>query len=380
MSLVAARGSRVLMVSARYFPDMGGIETHVYEVGRRLVQQGIDVTVLTTIPQGANAGVPHEPESGGMKIIRVKAWPHTGDLCIAPDIYAAVKDGGWDLVHCQGIHTLVPPIAMRAARDARIPFVVTFHTGGHSSYLRNKARSVQWRVLRPLLSGAEHLVGVSQFETNYFSRVLHLPLERFTIIPNGATLPEVDPSMIVPPEGTLIVSLGRLERYKGHQHMIKALPLIREQRPDAHVLILGAGSYKEELYKLARQMGVYPYVEIRAIPAGNRQEMAATLMQASLVTLMSDYEAHPVAIMEALSLKRPVLSIHTAGSQELAESGLIRTIPLRSSPETVAAAALEQIERPLIPKSIALPTWEECARKLLAVYEQAAPQLQLQAV
>ncbi len=33
-----SRSLRVLMVAARYFPYMGGVETHVYEVGRRLAQ------------------------------------------------------------------------------------------------------------------------------------------------------------------------------------------------------------------------------------------------------------------------------------------------------------------------------------------------------
>ena len=152
--------------------------------------------------------------------------------------------------------------------------------------------------------------------------------------------------------------------------MITALPKIREQRQDARLLILGAGPYASSLRKLAHKAGVAEHVEIRAIPAGDRQAMAETLFQASLVTLMSEYEAHPVAVMEALSLQRPVLGIHTAGQRELAEQGLIRTIPLNSPPEVVAAAALEQIERPLIPQHLVLPTWEECAEKLLAVYER----------
>ena len=107
------------------------------------------------------------------------------------------------------------------------------------------------------------------------------------------------------PDYTLIISLGRLERYKGHQHMINALPKIREQRPDARLLILGAGSYASSLRKLAQKAGVAEHIEIRAIPAGDRQAMAETLFQASLVALMSEYEAHPVAVMEALSLQRP---------------------------------------------------------------------------
>src|SRR5690348_8742597 len=36
---------RVLLVAARYFPYMGGMETHVYEVGQRLARAGISVTI-----------------------------------------------------------------------------------------------------------------------------------------------------------------------------------------------------------------------------------------------------------------------------------------------------------------------------------------------
>ncbi|MFL5659332.1 MAG: glycosyltransferase family 4 protein [Ktedonobacteraceae bacterium] len=379
MSTVTTRGLRLLMVSAHYFPDMGGIETHVYEVGRRLIQKGVDVTVLTTMPQRPLAQLPRETESEGMRIIRVNAWSHTSDLCIAPDVYSVIKEGTWDLVHCQGIHTMVPPLAMLAARRAHIPFVVTFHTGGHSSSLRNKVRSLQWQVLRPLLASAEHLIGVSCFEADYFRDVLRLPARRFTVIPNGTTLPAVQHPLEETTDSTLIVSLGRLERYKGHQHMITALPEIRKQRPDTRLLILGAGSYESSLRKLAQKVGVDEQVEIRAIPAGDRQAMSRTLLQASLVTLLSEYEAHPIAVMEALSLQRPVLGTHTAGQRELAEQGLIRTIPLHSPPEVVAAAALEQIERPLIPGHFVLPTWDECAEKLLAVYESVYPKRQLRA-
>ena len=372
MSITTSARLRVLMVSARYFPDMGGIETHVHEVGRRLVQKGVDVTLLTTMPKRMHSmlsPLPRETESEGMRIIRVNAWSHTGDLCIAPDVYTVVKEGLWDLVHCQGIHTIVPPLAMLAAQRARLPFVVTFHTGGHSSALRKSLRAAQWQALRPLLAGAAHLVGVSRFEASYFHDVLRLPAKQFSVIPNGAALPNVPRFSAETPQRSLIISPGRLERYKGHQHIIAALPKIREQRPDARLLILGAGPYEAALRKLARQAGVAAHVEIRAIPAGDRPAMARTLLQASLVTLMSEYEAHPVAVMEALSLKRPVLGMHTAGLRELAEQHLIRTVPLHSPPQVIAAAALEQIERPLIPRNVTLPTWDECAEKLLAIYE-----------
>src|SRR5579859_2973370 len=201
-------GLNVLMVTPRYFPHMGGIETHVHEVGRRLVRYGVNVTLLTTEPQELYHRFPREVEDEGMRVIRVKSWPPRRDYYIAPELYSLIKHGKWDLIHCQGCHTFVPPLAMLAARQAKLPYIVTFHTGGHSSPFRNKIRGIQWQLLRPLLAGASKLIGVSRFEADYFRQVLRLPSRQFTVIPNGSTLPALTrpaPSSKMPAH-TLIAS------------------------------------------------------------------------------------------------------------------------------------------------------------------------------
>lgn len=362
------RPFKLLMVTPHYFPYMGGIETHVHEVGRRLAASGVNVTLLTTVPHTLPTLLPKEELVQGMHVMRVPAWPAQRDYYLAPEIYSIIRREQWDLVHCQGCHTFVPVLAMLAAKKSNIPYVVTFHTGGHSSGFRNKLRAIQWRSLRPLLAGASRLIGVSNFEADYFRKILCLPLEQFSVIPNGASLPNI---MHLPPRTStqsLIVSVGRLERYKGHQRFITALPKIREQRPDAQLLILGAGPYEASLRHLARRVGVAQYVEIRAVPAHDRQAMAEILSQAALVGLLSEYEAHPIAVMEALALGRPVLVTNTSGLRELADQQLVRTVPLNGTPEEIAAAALSQIEEPLIPMQIVLPTWEDCVEKLQAVH------------
>ena len=57
----------------------------------------------------------------------------------------------YDLVHVQGVNNFLPPMALASAQRTGIPTVVTFHTGGHSSRLRNMIRETQWQALRPLL-------------------------------------------------------------------------------------------------------------------------------------------------------------------------------------------------------------------------------------
>ena len=124
-------------------------------------------------------------DPSGSEPVGVQAWPRGRDYNIAPEIYSIVRSGRWDIIHCQCCHTLVPPLAMFAARKANIPYVVTFHTGVVTGIMRR----IQWEVLRPLLVRASMIIGVSRFEADYFRTLLHTPASKVAVIPNGADLP-----------------------------------------------------------------------------------------------------------------------------------------------------------------------------------------------
>lgn len=360
---------RVLMVTAHYFPHLGGVETHTYEVARRLAQRGIGTGVLTIDTTGQ---LPTAETIEGVAIRRVVGWPRGRDYYLAPSIAREIAHQRPDIVHVQGVHTLAAPLAMLAARGLRIPYVITFHTGGNKSRLRNALRGAQWRALRPLLGRAARMIGVSKFEAAIFRDGLRLPAERFAVIRNGAQLPQLPAIMPQQDTGPLIVSIGRLERYKGHHRVLAALPHLREAYPEARLLILGSGPYEAALRQQAEELGVGEQVEIRMIPPGERQELAAIVARAAVVTLLSDYEAHPIAVMEALALERPVLVADTSGLRELADDGLALAVPLDARPAQVAAALAEQIRNPLRPTNVVLPTWDSCTDELLTLYHGVA--------
>ena len=357
---------RVLMVTPRFFPHMGGVESHVFQVSRRLALRGVDVTVVAADP---SRRLPRAEQLDGVEVRRVPAWPANRDYYFAPDVYRFVRDGGWGIVHMQSYHTLMPPIAMMAALQAQIPYVVTFHGGGHSSKIRNAMRPIQRMLLRPLLGKAARLVAVASFEIELFGNALGIPSDRFALIPNGCDLPPAPSAPRRDADGTLIASVGRLERYKGHHRIVAALPYILKEKPDARLWIAGAGPYEEELRRLAGRLGVADRVQIRAIPAADREAMAAELARADLFVLLSEYETHPIAVLEALSLGCPALVADTSGLSELAARGLARAIPLKSSPRQVADAVLEQLRDPLVPAQLDIPTWDDCAAGLFALYE-----------
>jgi glycosyltransferase involved in cell wall biosynthesis len=360
---------RIVMVSARYFPAGGGTELHTREVARRVAAAGHEVTVLTTDPTGQ---LPRREIAEGVHIRRVHpAWNASADLHFAPGIFHTIRRGNWDVVHCQGYHTLVPPLAMLGALQAHIPYVLTFHGGGHSSRLRNSIRGAQRAMLRPLLARSARLVALADFELVLFGDRLGIPRQHFVTIPTGADLPKVAAGAPLGSAAPIIASVGRLERYKGHHRLIAALPLILRQQPDARVWIAGAGPYEDALRQLAQRLGVADRVDIHSVPATDRTAMATELSKVALIVLLSEYETQPAAVLEGLALGRPALVADTSGLSELARQGLARAIPLESSPDQVAAAVLAQLRDPLLPTGdLHLPTWEKCTADLIALYQE----------
>jgi glycosyltransferase involved in cell wall biosynthesis len=352
------RTLRILMTTPRCLPEMGGVERYVATLSRRLVERGVGVTVLATDPQRTEP--PHE-RVDGVEIMRVPAYPRNRDYYFAPELYRVVRRGTWNLVHVQSYHTLVAPLAMLAARRARVPYLLTFHG--------STLRRFQWPVLRPLLVRANRLVALAPFEIDLYRRALKLPGNRFTLIRTGIDVPR---NGRAPRSGDrsapVIASVGRLVRYKGHHRLIEALPEIIRHRPDARIWIAGSGPYEQALKRKARELGVAERVEIRAVPADDPGAMADELSRAALVVLFSDAETVPLAVLEALALGRPVLVTRCRGLDELADEGLVRAVPTESGPHEIAAAVVDQLNNPFVPANLELPTWDECAAQHHELY------------
>jgi len=357
---------RILLVPARYLPYQGGVEIHVYEVAKRLAQEGVEVAILTTDPDGR---LPREELDNGVLIQRVPTWALGDDYHLAPGIYKTIMRGRWDIVNCVGYHTFVAPLAMLAAWQTGTPYIVTLQSGGHSSRLRYALRVAQWEFLGPLMSHASRLVAISNFEAEFFCRRWRFSREHFVVIPNGSDLPPIEPPQSGRDEA-LIVSVGRLVRYKGHHRMIAALPKVLAHFPTARLQIAGSGPFEPELRRLAAELNVDSHVDIVCVQGADRVGMARLLSRARLVTLLSEYESQGIAVMEALALGRPVLVTDTSALKEIVARGYARSVPLTASTDEIATAILDQLRRPLIPTVKDLPTWDQCASDLLRLYRE----------
>lgn len=356
---------RVLQVSARFPPDVGGVETHVAEVAPRLLGLGFDVRVLTTDRAASRAS---SATVDGVPVTRVPAYPRGRDYYLAPALVREIRKSRADLIHLQGYHTLVAPLTMATAAWAGIPYVVSFHSGGHPSALRQRLRGAQRTVLRPGLRRAARLIPVSRFELELFRRSLALSESRFRLVRNGATLPV--PRSLRESGGARVVCVGRLERYKGQRRLVAAWPHLVRRVPDARLRILGVGPEAVPLADLIAGLGMQDRIEIGSIPAGDRQAMADAVGAANLACLLSDYEAHPVSVMEALAVGTPTLVSRTSGLTELVDDGLALGLAPDASAEAIADAISAALADPPSIDLGRLPTWDTCAEQLRDVYRE----------
>ena len=360
---------RIAMVTARALPFMGGIETHVHEVSRRLAASGVQVTVLTTDTTGE---LPPSERADGYDIRRWPAYPRSRDYLWSPGLVRHLREAqsDYNVVHVQGVHTLVPPSALAAARN-RIPAVLTFHTGGHSSGLRNFVRPLQWKVISPLLRSAAALVAVCEYERQTFARVLGVDESSIRLIRNGCEPLPVDHSLPTTEGQPLIVSVGRLEEYKGHHRILQAMPELLRRAPGARLELIGSGPFEQALRDMAGELGVTEQMSIRSFGPLERGGLGKVVSDAEVVCLLSEYEAHPVAVMEAVGTGTPALVADTSGLTELGREGLATTIALDASPEEIATAVLALAAAPRTSPP-QLPTWDDCAAQLRSLYREVA--------
>jgi glycosyltransferase involved in cell wall biosynthesis len=356
----------VLIVTPTFTKSSGGVEVHVHETVDRLRHSNLAVAVATTDYGQRDTTV--DPIEG-VSVEQHRAWPTGSDLCLAPGIVSTIVRRRPRLVHVQGVHTLVAPLAMLTALARRVPYVVTFHTGGHSSAGRRRMRSAQWRILAPLLRRASALIAVSQFERAAMAEALRLPARRIQVLPNGVE--SVPPRSQRDPDIPLrVLSIGRLEEYKGHDRVLACWAAVQKDRPDAELVIVGSGPDAARLRLLIDQQSLKG-VSMLSFGAAQRGAYFEFLVGATVAVFMSEYESQGIAAHEALACGLKLVVRDDTALAELADRGWALGVDPDASAEDLAAAI--ELAATSAPAIADLPTWDDCARELLALYRRFVP-------
>ena len=251
---------KVLLVTNDLGPRAGGIETFVLGLIEGLPKDSL--IIYTSSQKGDKAFDAQLLEKFGAVVIRDRAKM----LLPTPRITRkAVK-----ILKQQQIKNVwfgaAAPLALMAGklRSAGASNIVAL-THGHEVWWAKIP--ILKSLLKKIIKDVDHLGYLGDFTKGEIAKISNQP-QKFLQIAPGIDTEHFAPKKV---RGDLvekyrldgrrvIVSVGRLVHRKGQDELVKAMPKILEQFPDAILLFVGEGPIKQMLFNSAKQLGVLPKV------------------------------------------------------------------------------------------------------------------------
>ena len=116
----------------------------------------------------------------------------------------------------------------------------------------------------------------------------------------------------LPEDAFVIISAGELNRNKNTQVVVRALKDV----PGAHYVACGVGPEKENLLKIAEELGVSDRFHL----LGYRTDIPELLAMSDAFTMMSFREGMPRSLLEAMDMGLPCVGSDTRGIRDLIDS------------------------------------------------------------
>ncbi|ADB57581.1 glycosyltransferase family 4 protein [Archaeoglobus profundus] len=353
---------KIAQVCPRFYPDIGGVETHVYEISKRLTKN-FEVEVLTTDPMGK---YPEVEEIDGITVRRFKSIAPSEAYYFSLEMYRFLKErsSDYDIIHAHNYHAFPALFVALTKSNNKLVFTPHYHGRGHS-FIRDLLHKPYKIFGRWIFEKSDAVICVSNFEKELILKNFNVNSSKLFVIPNGINLEEFkDVEKIKKRKDRTvrtILYVGRIEKYKGLDYVVKALKYL----PENYVLeIVGKGSYKSKIVKLAKNLGVIN--RIRFYQDLSREELIERYAKADVFVLLSKYEAYGLVVAEALACKTPCIVANTSALSEWIDNrnvfGIDYPIHIEKLVNLIKEMSGVSVE------GVNIPTWDVAVEKLKRVY------------
>jgi glycosyltransferase involved in cell wall biosynthesis len=231
----------------------------------------------------------------------------------------------------------------------RRPIIVhTYHGHVLEGYFGRRTSAIYRFLERRLGSVSDCLIGVSEATVDDLVRLGVAGREQFRVIPIGLDLErfrDLDAKAAVSLErGTgeeevVAGYVGRLVAIKRVDLILRAVAQARRQGSPIRLVVAGDGECRQELERLARELGLADSVEF----LGYVSDASPVVARADLAILASDNEGTPVALIEAAAAGRPAVATAVGGVPEVVVPGAGMLVP--RGDYAALAAALDRCAR-----------------------------------
>lgn len=164
------------------------------------------------------------------------------------------------------------------------------------------------------------VVAISSYARSQLYRwIEHAHWTKVNVVHCGLEPAFHDVQPVPPPAAARLVCVGRLCEEKGQVLLIEAARLLARKGIDFELVLAGDGPKRGEVERLIARYGLARQVRITGWISGN--QVREEILAARGLVLPSFAEGLPVVIMEAMALRRPVLTTYVGGIPELVRPG-----------------------------------------------------------
>lgn len=328
---------RVVVVSPYDMDVPGGVQSHVAHLADELRRRGDDVRVVApgtrsrghVVAVGSATKVPFNDS-----VAPIALHPRAARRTLA-----AIEEFRPDVVH---IHEPgVPWVSLAASLRATAPTVGTFHAWSD----RDRAYSLARPLLRRVALGLDARVAVSPAACSYHAHALGLDERAFVVIPNAvdvARFADAEPiSGAMPPT---LLFVGRLERRKGLEQLIRALIILKSERPDVRLLVVGEGPERDRCQALIPARLRSDVVFLGRV---EQDDLPRFYKSADIfVSPALGGESFGIVLIEAMAAGTPVVASDIPGYRAVLRDGLHGRLVPPDAPRELAAALATLLDNP----------------------------------
>lgn len=286
----------------------GGAETFTVRFAPLLAARGWSVRLITLAGGGMLAEQLHQ---SGIPVINLDA-AHTNDIRVVPRLLRLWSQDPPGIVHTHLYHAGL--LGRVAARLCRVPRLIVHQHGLEQN--RSPLRSLLDRATSLLVDNyAVSCRAVAQvIETRE-----RIAPHRIRLVYNG-----IDPSQYAAPSGgpppgwpvpagaPVIGTLGRLAPEKDQSNLLRALAMLQDLDPPAHLVLVGDGPLRQPLADLVARLGLSGRIHL----VGSQHQVYPWLAHFTVFALPSLWEGLSMALLEAMAASRPVVASAVGGTLE----------------------------------------------------------------
>jgi glycosyltransferase involved in cell wall biosynthesis len=291
------------------YPTGSGIFAH--ELSQRFAEAGNEVDVFTSTIGNFNG----HKYSKNLRLRPLKTYGMVWDMNPIANVFTNLIKEDFDIVHVHSYIFAMSNMAAAARIFNRFGYVLHIHGGiDHgdkpvsSSFRMMMKDKIYDRTLGSLtVKMADRVLSVSKKDVNLIESKFNVNAEH---IPNAV---RTDKFTVADNASHVVTYVGKLEKWKGTEDLIKIFKLVSKEVKDAKFVVAGNGSLSNEV-----KNADVPIEMIGHVP----HDLMPQLYHSTAVSVLpSHMEGSPTTCIEALSCGVPCVATNVGDTSQIVNDG-----------------------------------------------------------